>query len=216
MPKGAIESPDIPALGPRIRELRLRKGWSQEALAERVGVRQKQISSYERGVNVPSGEILIALAKAFDVSLDYLAQMAPLNAQQVAIADLDLVEKVQLVDKLGDEERQLVKNVMDLVVMKGRVRALADELRPLLAIQVVGPDGQMGPVLLEGPHGDDDHVGAGEQLLHLGPGHVGQVVSGLVGSPQRVGLRPDGQGGGSQQVKRQRGGPDHGRAPRKG
>jgi transcriptional regulator with XRE-family HTH domain len=127
MPKGAIESPDIPSLGPRIRELRLRKGWSQEVLASRVGVRQKQISSYERSVNVPSGEILIALAKAFDVSLDYLAQMAPLNAQQVAIADLDLVEKVQLVDKLGDEERQLVKNVMDLVVMKGRVRALADQ-----------------------------------------------------------------------------------------
>lgn len=127
MPKGAIESPDIPALGPRIRELRLRKGWSQEALAERVGVRQKQISSYERAVNVPSGEIFIALARAFDVSLDYLAQMAPLNAPQVAIADLDLVEKVQLVDKLGDEERQLVKNVMDLVVMKGRVRALADQ-----------------------------------------------------------------------------------------
>ena len=126
MPKGTIESPDIPALGPRIRELRLQKGWSQEALCERVGVRQKQISSYERGVNVPSGEILIALAKAFDVSLDYLAQMAPLNAPQVAIADLDLIEKVQLVDKLGYEERQLVKNIMDLVVMKGRVRALAD------------------------------------------------------------------------------------------
>lgn len=53
--------------------------------------------------------------------------MAPLNAPQVAIADLDLVEKVQLVDKLGDKERQLVKNVMDLVVMKGRVRALAHE-----------------------------------------------------------------------------------------
>ncbi len=127
MPKGTIESPDIPPLGPRIRELRLRKGWSQEALSGKVGVRQKQISSYERGVNVPSGEILIALAKAFEVSLDYLAQMAPNNAPQVTIADLDLVEKVQLVDKLGDDERQLVKNVMDLVVMKGRVRALTDD-----------------------------------------------------------------------------------------
>jgi len=125
-----MESPDIPALGPRIRELRLRRGWSQEVLAKKVGVRQKQISSYERGVNVPSGEILISLAKAFDVSLDYLAQMAPLNAPQITLADLDLVEKVQLVDKLGDEERQLVKSVMDLVVMKGRVRALADEGAP--------------------------------------------------------------------------------------
>jgi len=102
-------------------------------------VRQKQISSYERGVNVPSGEILISLAKAFEVSLDYLAQMAPLNAPQVAIADLDLVEKVQLVDKLGDEERQLVKNIMDLVVMKGRVRALADQGQPAEAAGATTP-----------------------------------------------------------------------------
>jgi len=127
MPKGATESPDSPAIGPRVRELRVRKGWSQQALAERVGVRQKQISSYERGINVPSGEILIALARAFDISLDYLAQIAPLNATQVAIADLDLIEKVQLVDKLDDDDRQLVKRVMDLVVMKSRVRALADD-----------------------------------------------------------------------------------------
>lgn len=127
MPKGLIESSNLTTLGPRIRELRLSKSWSQEVLAEKVGVRQKQISSYERGVNIPSGEILIALAQAFGVSLDYLAQMAPLNAPQVAIADLDLVEKVQLVDKLGDAERELVKDVMDLVVMKDRIRALADK-----------------------------------------------------------------------------------------
>lgn len=130
MPKQSVGSPAKPPLGDRIRELRLRKAWSQEALASRVGVRQKQISSYERGANMPSGEILIALAKAFEVSLDYLAQMSPLGLPQVAIADLDLVEKVQLVDKLGDDERALVKNVMDLVVLKSRVRTLADDGSP--------------------------------------------------------------------------------------
>lgn len=123
-------------LGQRVRELRLRRGLSQEDLARRVGVRQKQISSYERDVNVPSGEIFIALARAFEVSLDYLAQLSPHSAPQIAIADLDLLEKVQKVDQLDDRDRALVKDVMELVVLKSRVRELASE-EPQRADEVI-------------------------------------------------------------------------------
>ena len=126
MPRRHSELVSSQPLGRRIRELRQKMGWSQDNLAQRVGIRQKQISSYERGANVPSGDVLIALAKAFDVSLDYLAQIAPLDAPQTAIADLDLVEQVQLVDRLDAEDRQLVKSVMELVVMRSRIKALAN------------------------------------------------------------------------------------------
>jgi len=117
-------------LGARIRELRLKRGWTQQELAERVGIQQKQISSYERGANVPSGQTFIALAEAFGVSLDYLAQISPHSSAQAAIADLDLLEKVQRVDRLDEHDRALVKDVMDLVVLKSRVRQLAGEDRP--------------------------------------------------------------------------------------
>jgi transcriptional regulator with XRE-family HTH domain len=117
-------------LGARIRELRLKRGWTQQELAERVGIQQKQISSYERGANVPSGQTFIALAEAFGVSLDYLAQISPHSSAQAAIADLDLLEKVQRVDRLDEHDRALVKDVMDLVVLKSRVRQLAGEGRP--------------------------------------------------------------------------------------
>ena len=122
-----LDSDDIGSLGRRIRELRQRRGWSKQELAERVGVRQKQISSYERDVNVPSGEIFIKLANAFDISLDYLARRAPENAAQVTIADLELLEKIQYVDRLTDEDRALVKQIMDLVILKDRFRKLASE-----------------------------------------------------------------------------------------
>jgi transcriptional regulator with XRE-family HTH domain len=117
-------------LGERIRELRLKRGWTQQQLAERVGIQQKQISSYERGANVPSGQTFIALAEAFGVSLDYLAQISPHSSAQAAIADLDLLEKVQRVDRLDEHERALVKDVMDLVVLKSTVRQLAGEKPP--------------------------------------------------------------------------------------
>ena len=116
---------EMSTLGQRIRELRNGRGWSQQRLAEMVGVRQKAISSYERGVNVPSAEILVAVAEAFDVSLDYLAQRSNEDAPRVAIADRELLERVQGVDRLPDEERALVKQMMDLVLLKHRLGQLA-------------------------------------------------------------------------------------------
>ncbi len=118
------ESADRQTLGQRIRELRVRRGWSQQQLAERVGVRQKQISSYERNVNTPSGEIFIALADAFDISLDYLARRGANNATTVNVADRELIEMVQVVDRLEDEDRALIKRVIDLVLLKQQFREL--------------------------------------------------------------------------------------------
>ncbi|EMO92552.1 bacteriophage CI repressor protein [Leptospira interrogans str. UI 13372] len=57
----------------RIKKLRQERGWTQEELANKIGIQQKQVSAYERSVNFPSTEILIKLAEVFDVSLDYLA-----------------------------------------------------------------------------------------------------------------------------------------------
>lgn len=126
MDQKPLKAAEIGSLGKRIRELRQRRGWSQQALAQRVGVQQKQISSYERDVNIPSGEIFIRLANAFGISLDYLAQRVPQNAPQTAIADLDLLEKVQYVDRLADEDRAVVKQVMELVILKDRFKRLAN------------------------------------------------------------------------------------------
>lgn len=59
-------------LANRLRERRKNKGLTQEELADRVGVSQGQISSYERGENEPTGTVLRKLAKELAVSSDYL------------------------------------------------------------------------------------------------------------------------------------------------
>ena len=112
-------------LGQRIRELRQRRGWSQQILASKVGVRQKQISAYERDINVPSGEIFIALADAFEVSLDYLAQRAEDRGLRVNIADRDLLDRLQEIDKLSEADKEIVKGVLDTFIVKSRFQRLA-------------------------------------------------------------------------------------------
>lgn len=58
------------ALGKRIKELRLAKGWTQAALAETLGCESMTVSRYERGEYAPSIEVLGQVASALGVGMD--------------------------------------------------------------------------------------------------------------------------------------------------
>ena len=59
-------------IGQMIKDLRQEKGISQLALANAIGVSQKAIDYWERGVNQPKASYIVLLADFFDVSCDYL------------------------------------------------------------------------------------------------------------------------------------------------
>ncbi|MGI6590110.1 MAG: helix-turn-helix domain-containing protein [Eggerthellaceae bacterium] len=56
----------------KIMQLRKKEGWSQEQLANKIGVSRQAISKWESGQSVPDMKKLLKLAKVFDVSTDYL------------------------------------------------------------------------------------------------------------------------------------------------
>jgi len=60
-PSGAGE-----LLGSRVRELRLERGLSQQALAERVGIPQTHVSAIERGAKFPNLMTVLRLATALE------------------------------------------------------------------------------------------------------------------------------------------------------
>jgi transcriptional regulator with XRE-family HTH domain len=65
--------PTIPALfGKRIRELRLKKKWSQEKLAEESGLHVTYISGIERGKRNVGIENAVKLARALKVDVGKL------------------------------------------------------------------------------------------------------------------------------------------------
>ena len=59
-------------LGQRIGEMRAAFGWSQVDLAKRLGVAKQTVSNWENENIQPSIEMLVRLAKLFNVSTDYL------------------------------------------------------------------------------------------------------------------------------------------------
>lgn len=67
--KGIISMALKQDLGQRIQYLRKEKKLTQEALAELVGIDQKNISKIENGNNYPAAETLTAIANALEVDI---------------------------------------------------------------------------------------------------------------------------------------------------
>lgn len=67
-------------IGDNVRRLRLEKGLTQTALAERIGVSFVHINRVEMGKAAPSAELLFALADVLMVSADALRQISSVNA----------------------------------------------------------------------------------------------------------------------------------------
>ena len=59
-------------LADKIIDLRKKQGWSQEELAEHLGVSRQSVSKWESGMSVPDLNKIIAMSELFGVSTDYL------------------------------------------------------------------------------------------------------------------------------------------------
>lgn len=98
-------------IGERIIQLRKAKNWSQDELAKHVNASRIMIGKYERGDNAPSIEVLLKLAKAFGVSLDYLV-----GEGVNAAFDKEMINRLENVENLPQEEKDRIFHFIDLVI----------------------------------------------------------------------------------------------------
>ena len=61
-------------LSEKIKALRDLKGWSQEELAERLGISRSAVGNYEQGTREPDFETLENLADTFNCTMSYLVE----------------------------------------------------------------------------------------------------------------------------------------------
>ena len=59
-------------IGARIAALRRSRGMSQAELAQKLQVSPSAVGMYEQGRREPSAQTLLAIARVFDVSVDYI------------------------------------------------------------------------------------------------------------------------------------------------
>ena len=63
----------------KIREARRAKGWSQQKVADILGVTRACFSNYEQGTREPTIALLKAICEILDISADYLILEMTLN-----------------------------------------------------------------------------------------------------------------------------------------
>ncbi len=102
----------------KIKKLRQEKDWSQEKLAEQIGVKRLAINKYESGQTKPSAETLQKIAEVFGVSIDYLLAEKSEKLAKKAITDKTLLEYVAEIEQMSEEERKFVKFFLDAVILR--------------------------------------------------------------------------------------------------
>ena len=59
-----------PAIANKVKDLRLARGWTQEELADAVGVSRQSINSIENGRYIPSLPLALTFARVFRCATD--------------------------------------------------------------------------------------------------------------------------------------------------
>lgn len=86
-------------IGDTIKRLREDAGFSQSALAKKLGVTRSAVNAWEMGLSVPTTQYVVDIARLFHVSSDYL---------------LGLTSETTLVlDGLNEEEKRILYSLID-------------------------------------------------------------------------------------------------------
>lgn len=93
----------------RLRTAREMAGLTQEDLAKRTQLGQKQIWRYENGENDPSGNIIAALAKELNVSADYLLGLTDDPSGHLTLDLLSPVEQQLIMAQRRGDLKELLR-----------------------------------------------------------------------------------------------------------
>ena len=110
-------------LGEKIRGLRKEKGWSQAELGDKVGIPGQHISRYETGKIRPRQKTLISIAKALEVPVEVLEELAA-QKDHHGIDDPELLEYVEMIGSLEPEDQEAVKRMLRAMVNYKKAQAL--------------------------------------------------------------------------------------------
>lgn len=108
------------SLGSRIKQLRLSMGWTQSQLGEKISVTKASVSGYENDTRSPDKEILVKLAKIFNVTTDYLLgnNQTPKWASKDDVIELDKILESDAGMAFGDmtnitkEDREQINDLI--------------------------------------------------------------------------------------------------------
>lgn len=124
-------------LSEKIKSGRKLRSFSQQKLADEIGVSKQMISKYENSISTPSSNVLIKLAKSLRLSLDYFftpstVELGAINFRKksrLSVKRLDAIKeevKLKLSNYLEIENILNIDNVFDIPAQKKKMNSVLD------------------------------------------------------------------------------------------
>jgi transcriptional regulator with XRE-family HTH domain len=129
--KAQLNSPQVAAVGSRLRKLRKERGLTQADLARQIGILQSDLSRMEKGEYRVSLDKLFKILAVFDLDLaDFFGDNPSKGAEQQPLSQQDMQILHQLRD-LSPQARSEVQEFLEFKLRKERQerRTLTSRLR---------------------------------------------------------------------------------------
>ena len=104
-------------IGERIAQLRKQQNLSQQGLADKIGASRTIIGNYERNANTPSIEVLLKLAKVFNVSVDFLVGEGELSSY-----NKDVLKRIEDIERLDPDTKKHLFFLIDNVIQNFKTK----------------------------------------------------------------------------------------------
>ena len=104
-------------IGERITKLRKQQNLSQDELAKKAGVSRTIIGNYERNANTPSIEVLLKLARVFNVSVDFLIGEGELSSY-----DKEVLKRIEDIKRLDPDTKKHLFFLIDNVIQNFKTK----------------------------------------------------------------------------------------------
>lgn len=105
------------SIGQRISLLRKQNNWSQIELSKKISASREIISRYERNESQPSIEMIIKMAKAFNVTVDFL-----IGQSESATFDKDTVNRINDIQKMDSSTKSMLFNIIDTYIQNAKMK----------------------------------------------------------------------------------------------
>lgn len=104
-------------IGNKITELRKQHNLSQTELAKKLEASRTIVGNYERNENTPSIDMILKLAKVFNVSVDYLV-----GEGQLAKYNKEVLKRIEDIEQLDTETQNKLFFLIDNIVQNFKTK----------------------------------------------------------------------------------------------
>jgi len=105
------------SIGQRISLLRKQKNWSQVELSKKINASREIISRYERNESQPSIEMIVKIANAFNVTVDYL-----IGQSENSAFDKETVSRINDIQKMDSSTKNMLFNIIDTYIQNAKMK----------------------------------------------------------------------------------------------